>query len=242
MPYLKLSALNIKHLRIFKGIFFLLFCLVFISFSSEDYSFSDRDYAKYNWHTFSELPAVNQIIDLNKIDYDLLNAAIFFATNEQREKKNKPVFEFSVALRDAAKLHTEQMVERNFFSHIGKTRKYKTPSERTAIFGIAKNALIGENILLEFSLKYNPKKAYNVKVQDGKTMYYYMPSGQAIEMHTYWSFAQAALDSWMHSPPHKKNILNSSFSKLGCSAILDASTLNSKKSLPSFKATQNFSD
>ena len=168
-------------------LFFIFLFLVKINLAQlELHRWSDDSYGKYNSDSFQKLEIVNQKIDVVNIDYPLLNAAIFYSTNLQREKYRKIPFIFSKYLTKAAQEHSEDMVEFKFYSHTSKVRGKKTMSERLKLVGIS-NAFTAENIF-DFFLK-SP---------------------------TYWSLAQGLVNGWMESKGHRANILNKNYEYLGC--------------------------
>ena len=168
-------------------LFFIFLFLVRINLAQlELHGWSDDSYGKYNSDSFQKLEIVNQKIDIVNIDYPLLNAAIFYSTNLQREKYRKIPFIFSKYLTKAAQEHSEDMVEFKFYSHTSKVRGKKTMSERLKLVGIS-NAFTAENIF-DFFLK-SP---------------------------TYWSLAQGLVNGWMKSKRHRANILNKNYEYLGC--------------------------
>jgi len=168
-------------------LFFIFLFLVKINLAQlELHRWSDDSYGKYNFDSFQKLEIVNQKIDVVNIDYPLLNAAIFYSTNLQREKYRKIPFIFSKYLTKAAQEHSEDMVDFKFYSHTSKVRGKKTMSERLKLVGIS-NAFTAENIF-DFFLK-SP---------------------------TYWSLAQGLVNGWMESKGHRANILNKNYEYLGC--------------------------
>src|SRR4051812_23513221 len=121
-----------------------LFILALIGVTA--FSFPDTSYNQYIWEEFYQLSEANKQVDFEHPDLALLDACIFFATNEQRELKNKSAFTFSASLRNAADFHTQEMITKNFFNHINpKNPPYKTPTKRLDKFGARFNTY-GENI------------------------------------------------------------------------------------------------
>lgn len=198
--------------------------------------FSDQEYENHSVESFYYLPEVKRSIDLDHLDQDLLNAAIFYATNAQREKHKLTPFKFSTSLRNAAMLHSSLMVEKKFFDHKNPVRKYRTPRDRMLHFGLQQDQISGENIGYFFAHDYKPEREY----QHTKDGFFYMKGKKRIQVHTYWSFAEYAVNQWMHSPSHRKNIMNKAYTRLGCGVILD--THMGQRELPMFKLTQNFSN
>jgi uncharacterized protein YkwD len=201
-------------------------------------AFSDQQYSQYNHTSFARLDAANQRIDLDNIDYDLLNAAIFYATNKQRTAHNRAPFTFLPLLRDAANLQTEQMVKHNFFSHQNpRNAQLRTLRDRITRAGDEGNIMsAGENISEYFLLDYRPDQQFTIRQEGGQTKFYNFRTRQEIEAHTYRSFGEAIVADWMDSPGHRANILNEKFTHLGCG------TLRSTRpgEFPKAKATQVF--
>src|SRR4051794_13492167 len=83
----------------------------------KDSYFKQKVYAEHDWKSFFQLKEANQIIDPDNYDLHLLNAAVFFATNKLRDEKKLKQLKFSNALRDAAVVHTQQMIDKKFFNH-----------------------------------------------------------------------------------------------------------------------------
>jgi len=164
-------------------VLFFLFPLI----STAQKKWNDDMYKKYTYKTFEKSNIANQTID--KIDYSLLNAAIFYETNRQRVKYRRKKFIHSKGLEKSAFRYSQDMVEKNFFSHSGKVKGRKKLSERLAYAGVESFGSIGENIA--------------------------MRSGSN---ETYLSLAEKLLNQWMYSPGHKRNILDKTFKYLGAGA------------------------
>ena len=149
---------------------------------------NDTCYYNYNSSSFKSLTIVNQEIDADSIDYNLLNAAIFYRTNEERLAFRKKEFMHSPKLEKAAFEHSKDMVNYNFFSHSSPVAGKKSMSDRIKAVGVQYSS-IGENIC--YLSKQNP---------------------------TYWELADELLITWMDSPGHKSNIINPAFKFMGCGA------------------------
>ena len=181
-------------------------------------AFSEADYAKYDHRTFPKLKAAQQPLELANIDYDLLEAAIFYATNVQRVKAKRKPFAFAPYLRKAAVLHATQMVKRQFFDHQNKyDPKYRIFTQRIdASGGKGKYSSAGENIADSFLLTYREGTAYSDETDAAGNTYFVDEAGKPILPHTYWSLAEAVLEQWMNSPGHRANILDANYTHLGC--------------------------
>jgi uncharacterized protein YkwD len=193
------------------------------------------DYSKLTINNFRENKLFQETIDFNNIDFARLNAAIFYVTNEVRDKKRLPVLEYSPYLEKSATIHSEDMVKYNFFNHINpKNKKHRDPNDRGTVAGIT-NPLIAENIIEGYGLVYIAGKSVYKR---GPGKFSYTPEGPLIESHTYLSFADEVVDKWMHSKGHRANILSKNNLQLGCGT---AFFINGKfNEMPTFMATQNF--
>lgn len=197
--------------------------LIILSFNSIVYASNWKAsyYTKYDYKSFSDYGPANKQIDLDNIDYPLLNAAVFYETNKMRLQNNREAFKHSQALEDAAQLHSDDMVKYNFLSHYNyKEPKKKTPADRMGLFGV-KDGYMGENVATAFAIQYKS----GTPVSDINS----------IPEHTYLSYAVDLVDGWMHSPGHRANILNADFTYLGC-----GNSFYKDGSWPMCKATQNF--
>lgn len=154
--------------------------------------FKEEVYARHSWKSFFELKEANQAIDPNRPDFHLLNASLFFATNQLRQKYHKSELLYSATLRDAAVIHTNEMVLKNFFSHTNaRNRKWDKPENRVKQCGPLPKVL-AENI-----------------------DYIYME-----EDDTYASLAKRVVEHLYGSPPHRKNMLGR-FTHLGTCTIIE---------------------
>lgn len=175
-------------------------------------------------------------IDLLNFDLHFLNAAVFHLTNIERSHADLPLFGFYENLYKSAALHSESMIEYDYFDHVNRIqKKWQTPKDRILYFdesyrSLAENIL--ENNLLEHEgdvLKYR-----TVKNSDG-TLLYLDLNGQEIKYGTYLFIAKRLVLQWMNSPPHRANILDDNMSLLGCSCAIDET-----KVPVMIRCTQNF--
>lgn len=182
-----------------------------ISLYNKDSYFKQQVYQEHDSRSFFELPEAKAQIDPDNYDLHLLNAALFYATNEIRIKKNRKPLGFNAALRDAAVVHTYQMVEKNFFNHYNtKTPRLRSPENRVTLFNTAA-AAVAENI------DWNHIEAAETS---------YAEVGRLIAKDFY------------ESAPHRKNMLSSQYKKLGCAVIFEKAD---REGFRYFKATQDFS-
>ena len=168
-------------------------------------------YKQHDYKSFYSLKEANAIVKPEDYDMHLLGAAVFYATNKLRaEKKQKPL-KYSASLRDAAAVHTWQMVSKNFFSHYNnKNRKLNSPEQRLALFDISQTA-IGENCDLN-----------SMFTTDNKT---------------YIQLAEEIVDNLYNSSEHRKIMLSKDYNAIGCATIFE---LQPKKDAWYCKTTQDF--
>jgi len=194
-------------------------------------------YEKYNSSNYRTNTDLYTEIDFENIDYVLLNAAVFFRTNEVRKEHGLAELGFLANLETAATMHANDMVRYNFFSHTNPYRRSKSaPSNRGKLSGIT-NPSMAENIAESFGIEYEGGKPVYI-VDSKKGIFSYEYNGPVLKNRTYISFAEAVVLQWMNSPGHRANILNDKALQLGCGMAFyrDKSFNNIAK----FKAVQNF--
>lgn len=147
---------------------------------------NDSLYIDYTYESFLKLDILKKKIDYKNIDYDLLNATIFYLTNKERDQHGKFRFKYSKALNQSAQAHSEDMVNYHFYSHISRVKGKKTLPERLKLVGLV-NVSCSENI-----------------------------ASCTVSFPTYLSLSESFVFGWMNSPPHRANILSESFNYLGC--------------------------
>ncbi|HLP51427.1 MAG TPA: CAP domain-containing protein [Chitinophagales bacterium] len=175
--------------------------------------YKDKVYAEHDWKSFYALKEANQVVNPDNYDLHLLNAAIFFSTNKVRAGKKLDALIYSGPLRDAAVVHSQQMVDKKFFDHFNnKTRKLRTPEDRMVMYGVTQAQAMGENI--DFNNIQMPSKT------------------------TYIQLADKVVDAWMHSAPHRKTMLSKGYSHLGCAGVFEA---KDKTGYRYIKSTQDYS-
>jgi len=175
-------------------------------------------------------------IDLLNFDVHFLNAAVFHLTNIERTNAYLPLFDFYDNLYKSAALHSESMIEYDYFDHVNRIqKKWRTPKDRILYFDSSYRSLaenIVENNLLEYEgeiLKYR-----TVKNSDG-TLLYLDLNGNEIKYGSYFYIAKRLVLQWMNSPPHRANILDDNMRLLGCSCAIDET-----KVPVIIRCTQNF--
>jgi len=212
----------------------------FHGYANDDASvFADDAYQKYTWQTFNASDFANRKIDLFNPDYGLLNAAIFYAVNEQREAKKLSPLQFSAVLREAASMHSEKMVELKFFNDKNKKDTTNlTPSKR--VFHLGGNfKLIGENIGRGLLMDYDDKKKYAIFKQDPDYKYFFNNGKDEIEPTTYLAFAKKIVQSWMDNKEQKINLIYTPYGFMGCGVRLSTVPYKERK-LPAAVVTAVF--
>lgn len=183
-----------------------------IELFQKDSYFKSRVYTEHDWKSFAKMDEPNAIVEPDHYDIHLLNASIFYATAKLREEKGIKTTKYSDHLRDAAMVHSYQMVDRNFFNHFNNyVPALHSPEQRMKMFGVAMSEL-AENV--DYTFISIPSKT------------------------TYLQIADKIVDDFFHSPPHRKNMLNKTFVYLGCAAEFE---LKDKQGVRYVKATQDYS-
>ena len=197
-------------------------------------------YIGHNTDTFFLVAPLQQRIPKLFVKLNLLNAAIFWYTNIERQNHNLPQFQFHEKLQQMATLQSNQMREHNFFDQENKfDNRYRTLSDRLESVKDEKfNGFMSyaENIADCPVIKANESFTYSFK--EGVAHLYSM-NGKEIFPYTYSEMAKSVVDAWMNSPGHRANILNPGYKYLGCGCAPYESKANGY-SITYFKLTQNF--
>jgi uncharacterized protein YkwD len=198
---------------------FLAILLLIAPFNAEKYlnnikGFSTDSYFKstaYNdSKTLDETADAEQLVNVQNFDLHLMNWCLFAASNEMRSKYHSKPLLFSERLRNAAMIHSNEMVVNKFYHHINpKNNELKMPDQRMKLFGIS-NVELAENVH-KFPFENN-----NV---------------------SYKTLARAIVKDFYDSPNHRKNLLNNNFNHLGCAAMWE---FDEKEKFYFMKVTQCF--
>ena len=182
---------------------------------------SDGDllFTQYTTASFRKLPAANQVIDPEKVNKALLDAAVFHETNRRRAmEKLKPLRHHAKA-REAAAIQSRSMAETGVVRHENPQPNASVPSDRAQLAGLARPAFLAENVASTFARRYRSGVKFYVREEDGREIYSAEPNGPPIPLHTYLTFATTLVDSWMVSLGHRNNIMAPEAEYLGCSCI-----------------------
>lgn len=215
----------------------LILTLIFFPLLATAQTWTPESYKKYDEASFYRIEALYDVIDFKKVNFPLLQAAIFFVTNEERKKAKLHPFEFQPQVENVASEHANDMVKYGFYSHTSKIRIKRTVQDRFHLEGLNPK-YYGENICSTYGLKYEMGRKVNPPYPTGEFTYAYTSRREKIPPHTYLSFAKEVVRLWMNSPGHRQNILNPQFTKLGCGAsvYLEKTFYN----MPYFMVVQNF--
>lgn len=216
----------------------ILMCMPSLIYAQSDMLDSwDSLYMRHTWQSFMLHESVHDSLDFQNLDHGLLNAAVFFMSNREREEKGMQHFVFSAALRDMADQHAQAMAKHGFISHYNfRAWKFATPERRSKYFDAN---FAAENVASAFLLNYRSEERYIIKRPNGIPHFYRDKDHSEILRHTYLSFAMDLVRRWMESPPHRKNLLDPSLRRLGCAVRIGEGELE-KEEIPLSYGAQNF--
>lgn len=171
------------------GLSLLTICFLLISVDSlAQRKWKDELYQELNDRNFREFKLFKKQIDLDKIEYPLLHAVLFYVTNEARLEQGLPLLEHQPNLEIMAYQHSVAMAKNDFFDHENpKDKKRKTPADRAKLAGIT-----------------NPSVGENIHATGGR------------QFGTYIELADHIVQSWIDSPPHRATMYSPDAVQLGC--------------------------
>jgi uncharacterized protein YkwD len=176
-------------------------------------------FTNHTAESFRELKAAHEKIQPERINRDLLDAAVFHETNRRREQRGLPALAYHDGARQAARMQSETMAKHQFVAHDNPfDLKLKTLMDRARRAGL-KPRFVAENVASAFARHYETGERFYVRVENGEQILSGKPDGPPIPMRTYIEFAKALLDDWMSSPGHRENILHKSARYLGCACV-----------------------
>lgn len=201
-------------------------------------------YTDFDLVTFFNVSTLNNRINKAEINFDILNAAIFYCTNNERYRLNLPICNFHDKLLDSSILHSLQMKLHDFFSHENPIdNRYRNLDNR--LNTLKSNTFngfrcIGENIA-DYPVINSKSKKFIVKNIINSHQYFSADGLCEIHPYTYIEFAKTVVDGWMNSPGHRQNILNPAYKFLGCGcANYERKVYAIAGTITYFKITQNF--
>jgi uncharacterized protein YkwD len=174
--------------------------------------FEDARYKEIDWAKFYKMDEPNELVDPVNYDFDLLNAAMFYAVNKYRASKGIAPFKFDPRLRDAATIHSYEMVKRNFFDHINYyDEKIISPDKRMELCGYQGQKL-AENLARSYADRGRPL--------------------------TYTQLADKVVMELSKSKEHNRHLLDPTLEKLGCAAVFEGGA--TPEGVVYFRLTQDF--
>ena len=206
--------------------------------------FNDSQYDKTTWQEFYKLEVANKPIDLLNPDYELLAAAVFYATNEFRQGKNLPQYKYSRDLRDAAENHSRAMADSGFFGH--NNRKDTTnanPRKRINKVG-GRYFIVAENLARVILYKINnPKDYYAMKGENISSQqefkFFDKKIKEELQTETYIEFGKKTVKMMADSKADVANLISLHFSHCACAVALPREPFKKKK-MPLGMVTQTF--
>ena len=217
-----------------KYLFFMLFIpnILFAQKDSLFYKISIADFMK--------LPEMNKPIDAKNPNNSLLDAALFHLTNEQRVNFNLPKFTYSNTLHKATILHSEAMINLDFYSHENLDNPaYRKMVDRIFLYtrefremaeNIAQHDILGGN---------EDRYCFEIPRNGQDFVFINCVTKKPLPLRTYADLARSVINGWMNSPHHRENILNPRLKALGCSGRISKGIFKTKRS-PFARLTQDF--
>jgi uncharacterized protein YkwD len=217
---------------------FLLFVLLESSSPGADPAGAETEklFTGFSASSFKKLPAARQPLDRDHWNEDLLSAAVFHETNLRREKHRLAPLAFRAEVRQAAGLQADAMAKWGFVDHVNpKEPKKRTLMDRIRLVEL-QPAFVAENVAMTFGLRYESGTRIYVREEGGRKIFSLEANGPSLPMHSYVSFAEALVDSWMNSEGHRANILNPQPRFLGAASAPGTS----ENGMPIFYSVQVF--
>lgn len=187
---------------------------------------------------FAQSPC-QQRLALDKPDTLLLDIALFQATNEARRQAGLPILHYDRALYQAARNHAGSMIQHDYYGHenlnsLSELTLTKRVQLQTKKFGrMAENIGQYQTIVTPewFGVRFNAR-THRYEYIDSETR-------QLFEPHTYASYARYAVVQWLNSPHHRANLLNPSYTRVGCAVQLSRAPFQERRA-PFGRLVQNF--
>lgn len=180
------------------------------------------------------------MIDPLNPNIDLLEKALFKATNDARRIAKLPEFETNNLLMAVAQMHAKDMIEENFYGHQNpKNAAKRKISDRVKYIGKGEQPFyfLAENIA-EYSL-IDDFDAICYDKKNGRVFYFNCNNRQPIGMMTYRQLAVLVVKGWVESPAHRENLYNKDYKYLGTGVRLSKNPFT-KPEIPFARLVQNF--
>ena len=200
------------------------------------------EYYTCSMNDFLRIPELNLCLDHSFKDLELLDAAIFRMTNEERMNRYLSPLKYHAKLRQVALTHSEQMSAHDFCDHVNPFEtRYGTLEDRLrSVCDDSFGGFVGlsENIIQYPTLMFRGQSPFTSSVEGGVRHFYEM-NGNEIHFYTCRGFADAVVSAWMNSRDHRKNILNPETEYMGCGSSKVYHEYDDF-TLESFNVTQDF--
>ena len=177
------------------------------------------EYYACSMNEFLQIPELKQRLDGSFNNIELLNAAIFWRTNEERMSRNLDPLKYHTKLHKVAQIHSEQMCINDFCDHVNPFEmRFRTLEDRIrSVYDGGFGGFVGhsENIIQYPTLMFRDQSPFIVSIEKGDRHFYDM-NDKEILFFTCRGFADAVVSAWMNSPGHRENILNQEAEYMGC--------------------------
>lgn len=162
------------------------------------------------------IPSIDSVINLENPNHAVLQDAILQSINRFRAKNNVKSLTWSDSLYKASKFHLDNMNKRKFFEHNDpKDRNYPDLEKRILKFS-NKFHCASENLIQYYPFNFKGKTIeYSTKKVKNRYQYLSPITKKKLEVLTYRQLADRIVENWSKSPPHRLNMLNDKFSKVG---------------------------
>ncbi len=196
------------------------------------------DYYEISADAFMLLPELKHSVDTYKPNYLLLDAAIFHATNKTRQQFGLKLLQYDAGLHQTANNYAKDMIQMNFYGHVHPySPSLATLAQRVQIhtWAFKKTAEnIGQYQVIDTAPEYCCRRK-----RDGSFEYFDCENKQLFSPYNYGGFAQYAVEQWMNSPSHRRNVLDSTYTHLGCAVRISKDSYQGCKT-PFGRFVQNF--
>ena len=176
------------------------------------------DWFRMSPDEFAHSAGANRELPWENVDNRLLSAAVLHETNRYRVAQKLPPLRHMPKVDDVALMHAQDMAAGGWFGHENPNDpKRRTVLDRAKLLGLSP-MFVGENIIMEYGIRYEPKRKVYDTNRGGTPGLSYRPDGEPIPRHTYHSFAKQVVQRWIDSPPHHENIVSTHAKFLGSAA------------------------
>lgn len=197
----------------FRATFFVFVCGAALLFSC-----SQRKPAPYYYRLpvekMTASPVLSETVTFDSLDLELLEWAVFHETNRQRRRLGLSEIQYDWRLQNAARLHSKEMAELDYFDHRSPVDENATVKKRLHKVGI-KGGFGGENIAIHPAQK-KQEIVFRLTGVNEPKRYSWRNEGK---QYTYHQFARDLVRRWLNSAPHRNNILNHGFKFVGVGAV-----------------------